>query len=183
MISRLSLANTKLPHQRVSDAVVRLHASAVWHDGEAWAIIGAPGSGKSAYAAYLVASGAVLIADDQLLCTQTEGALRVAPPENIAGILAVRGLGIMRTHYKADIPLSRVMVLSADLLHQASIVRIIATDLPCHYVRVPAGAYYVAHGLFAQARRDGALLAEDWMPSSGPADHPNGYKPRKSVAQ
>jgi len=55
-------------------------------------ILGAPGSGKSDLVVRLLARGFSLVADDQV--DVADG--MASPPESLAGLLEVRGLGILR---------------------------------------------------------------------------------------
>jgi HPr kinase/phosphorylase len=70
----------------------RLHGSCVARDGEAVLLVGPPGSGKSDLALRLLARGFELVADDQV---DIAGDTASAPPA-LAGLLEVRGLGIVR---------------------------------------------------------------------------------------
>lgn len=59
-------------------------------------ILGPSGAGKSRLAMALIGLGAQLVADDQTLLTPLEGALYARAPRAIAGLLEVRGLGLIR---------------------------------------------------------------------------------------
>jgi serine kinase of HPr protein (carbohydrate metabolism regulator) len=71
------------------------HASAVAIDGHAVLLFGAPGCGKSDLALRLIAEGARLIADDQTRIFRRDGTLYAVCPERIAGMMEVRGLGLV----------------------------------------------------------------------------------------
>lgn len=71
------------------------HASAVALDGRAVLIFGPSGSGKSDLALRLVDRGARLIADDRTVLRREGEAVLAAPPETIAGLIEVRGLGVV----------------------------------------------------------------------------------------
>jgi HPr kinase/phosphorylase len=70
-----------------------MHASCAARDGWGVLLTGAPGSGKSDLLFRLLDRGFVLVADDQVEIG-TDGMAR--PPETLAGLLEVRGLGVMR---------------------------------------------------------------------------------------
>ncbi len=74
-------------------------------------LLGPSGSGKSDLALRLIGRGASLVADDQIELTQENGMLSAAPPENIRGLLEVRGVGILTMPYAAPVPLSLVVRL------------------------------------------------------------------------
>jgi HPr kinase/phosphorylase len=72
-------------------------------------MIGPPGIGKSDLVLRLLARGFDLVADDQV-------ALRdgmVSPPPRLAGLLEVRGLGIVRLPHVASARLTLVVALGA----------------------------------------------------------------------
>jgi serine kinase of HPr protein (carbohydrate metabolism regulator) len=57
---------------------------------------GPSGAGKSDLALRLVMAGARLVSDDQTHLARLRGRLFVAPPAALAGLIEVRGLGIVR---------------------------------------------------------------------------------------
>jgi HPr kinase/phosphorylase len=75
----------------MSGAAAELHASCVARDGAALLLLGASGSGKSDLALRLLGRGFVLVADDRAVIQN--GIVRPAP--RLAGLLEVRGLGIL----------------------------------------------------------------------------------------
>ena len=77
-----------------------VHGTCVEVDGIGVLIIGPPGSGKSDLALRLLDAGARLVADDYLWLEASGGELVAAVPETIAGLLEVRGLGIVRHSYR-----------------------------------------------------------------------------------
>lgn len=70
----------------------RVHASCASKSGEGVLIVGPPGSGKSDLVVRLLARGFSLVADDQV--DVVDG--RASPPPALAGLLEVRGLGILK---------------------------------------------------------------------------------------
>lgn len=73
-----------------------MHATCVEHRGRAVLLTGASGSGKSDLALRLIAEGAILVADDQVILWASEGSLFARAPDTIFGKLEVRGSGIRR---------------------------------------------------------------------------------------
>ena len=74
----------------------RLHASAVKLHAGGVLLLGASGSGKSSLAVHLIDHyGGQLIADDRVCLTVNDTRLHAAPPDNLAGLLELRGLGII----------------------------------------------------------------------------------------
>jgi HPr kinase/phosphorylase len=85
-------------------------------------IMGPPGSGKSDLALRLIdqpgrgtggeAMAARLVADDQVVITARKNRLNAAPPPQLAGLIEVRGLGIVRTEYARQVDLDLVVRLA-----------------------------------------------------------------------
>lgn len=74
-----------------------VHASAVAFGANGGVLIeGASGSGKSRLALMLVGQGADLVADDRTILFACDGALYARAPAAIAGLVEVRGLGLVR---------------------------------------------------------------------------------------
>jgi len=86
-------------------------ASAVAIEGRALLIEGPPGSGKSSLALALVDRGAGLIGDDAVTLTRAGAVLVASPPPNIAGLLEVRGVGLVRLPVAAPAPVALVLEL------------------------------------------------------------------------
>ncbi|MBE0533064.1 MAG: HPr kinase/phosphatase C-terminal domain-containing protein [Rhodospirillales bacterium] len=74
----------------------QVHASCVAMDGLGVLIRGKAGSGKSDLAARLIDQDGRLVADDRVDLAAREGALIASAPAAIAGLLEVRGVGILR---------------------------------------------------------------------------------------
>lgn len=92
-------------------ARVLLHASCVELRDTGVVLLGPPGSGKSDLAVRLIDGGARLVSDDRLAVERCGDVLIGRPPEAIAGLIEVRGLGIMRIDHCASSPLGLVVAL------------------------------------------------------------------------
>jgi HPr kinase/phosphorylase len=80
-----------------------VHASAAARDGAGVLLLGPAGAGKSDLLLRLLDHGFALVADDQVVI---DGRLASAPPA-LAGLLEVRGLGIVRLpHVTAELALA-----------------------------------------------------------------------------
>ncbi|OIR08008.1 HPr kinase/phosphorylase [mine drainage metagenome] len=101
-------------------AMTLIHGSSVMVAGAGVLIRGPSGGGKSDLALRLIDQGALLVADDQTRLTRREDGLRMSCPAAIAGLLEVRGLGIVRLPYRAAAPLRLVV----DLVPEAEIERL-----------------------------------------------------------
>jgi HPr kinase/phosphorylase len=87
--------------------IATVHASAVLAGRSAVLIRGPAGAGKSRLALALIHAAksglmtfARLVADDRVELTASHGRLLARPPETLAGLIEVRGLGIRRLDYE-----------------------------------------------------------------------------------
>jgi len=92
-----------------------LQASAVYLNGRALLIEGGSGSGKSSLALALIEGGGQLIGDDGVTLTRaqidTHDALIASPPPNIAGLLEVRGIGLVTMPLAPPAPVALILSL------------------------------------------------------------------------
>ena len=88
-----------------------LHATAVAINGDGVLLSGLSGSGKSDLALRLIDRGAILISDDGVLVDSDDSipTLRTAP--QIAGMIEMRGVGIVKMPFADDVPLRLVVDL------------------------------------------------------------------------
>lgn len=118
-----------------------VHATSVaLKQGRAWYALllrGPSGAGKSDVALRLIEAGGRLVADDQTHLAKTGRAVIATPPPALAGLIEVRGLGIVklgRTRLIARAPL----VLLVDLVPPEQVERmpepahekVLGIDLP-----------------------------------------------------
>lgn len=99
--------------------MVLVHASCVALEGKGVLLRGAPGAGKSDLALRLIEGGAALVADDQVALTSSGEILLAAPPARIAGLLEVRGIGIVSMEFVTQCPVHLV----ADLVRPDTVER------------------------------------------------------------
>ena len=91
-----------------------LHGSAVAIGEHALFITGAAGSGKTTLAMEMIAHGADLVADDRVgIAPDDNGRLWLSASPNIAGLVEVRGFGLIRLATRPR----AVLKLIADLDH------------------------------------------------------------------
>lgn len=94
-----------------------IHASCVTFGGVGILIRGPSGSGKSRLAHFLINRGplfgmtAQLVGDDRIVLEKRDNALFARVPEPIAGLLEVRGLGLIRLPYLEECRLALVIDL------------------------------------------------------------------------
>ena len=91
--------------------MIQVHGTSVAWNGAALLLRGPPGSGKSDLALRLIEAGAGLIADDQTRLTVRKGRLYASVPPPIAGLLEIRGVGIVKVAAAPPAPLALVVDL------------------------------------------------------------------------
>lgn len=110
-----------------------LHASCVAIDGQAVLIEGRSGAGKSDLALRLIDRGAALVSDDYTTLVRRAKHLVASAPATIAGMIEVRGLGIMTMPHIDGVPVALVITLSQDVDRMPPEViprRIAGVDIP-----------------------------------------------------
>lgn len=121
-------------------ASTQIHATCVAIDGAGVLLCGPSGAGKSDLALRLIDGGAVLVADDRVDVTVQDGRLIGSAPKVIAGMIEVRGIGIVRVAPTGPTPL----VLSIDLVARADVARLPAAlqttllGVSLHHLRLNA---------------------------------------------
>ncbi|WP_431281061.1 HPr kinase/phosphorylase [Humitalea sp. 24SJ18S-53] len=73
----------------------RLHGSAAAWNAEGVLLLGRPGAGKSDLVLRLLDHGFRLVADDQVVLSDRDGIATADAPDALAGMLEVRGLGLL----------------------------------------------------------------------------------------
>lgn len=81
---------------------------------------GPSGSGKSDLALRLIDAGAVLVADDRVDLSAVSNVLWAAVPAPLAGLLEVRGVGVLRVPHLSPIPVAAVI----DLVSPGDVARL-----------------------------------------------------------
>ncbi len=93
----------------------RIHATCVEWDGVGILLQGPSGAGKSDLALRLIDAGAHLVADDQVVLAREGTVLIARAPEPLAGLLEVRGIGIVRLAHRASARVGVVVDLDPSL--------------------------------------------------------------------
>lgn len=111
-----------------------VHATTVSVDGHGVLIRGAAGTGKSSLALQLMAYGAELVADDRTMLWRESGGVFASAPEEIAGMIEARGIGIL--YAEPTMPVPVVCVIELDLeeterLPPHRTTRMLGFHLPC----------------------------------------------------
>jgi HPr kinase/phosphorylase len=111
-----------------------LHASCVELAGIGVVLRGPSGCGKSDLALRLIDGGARLVADDRLLVERDGDRLLARAPDAIAGLIEVRGLGIMRLDHRPVSTLGLMVALGdarrTERLPQRATCRLLGVALP-----------------------------------------------------
>lgn len=75
--------------------MTQLHANCVAFDGQGILLRGPSGSGKSDLSLRLVSRGAQLVSDDRTDISLKDGLLLASAPQTLAGLMEIRGMGIV----------------------------------------------------------------------------------------
>jgi HPr kinase/phosphorylase len=111
--ARRSAPGTPLATTGDEGAAELVRGSCVAIDGAGVLLQGPSGAGKSDLALRLIDGGALLVADDYTLVRRDGERILAAPPPAIAGLLEVRGVGIVRLPvYPAATPIALVVALT-----------------------------------------------------------------------
>ena len=106
-----------------------IYASAVKLAQGGVLLLGPSGSGKSSLAVLLIDHyGGQLIADDRVCLTVTDTRLHAAPPDNLAGLLELRGLGIITMPHQ-----NAVIDLAVELVARKQVPRLAKADSFTHH--------------------------------------------------
>jgi HPr kinase/phosphorylase len=103
-----------------SEDALLVHGTTVAIGGRGVLLRGPSGSGKSDLALRLIDAGGRLVADDQSLLSRDGDAVLVRAPGPIAGLIEVRGVGIVRVD---SLPVAR-LALIADLVAPQHVERL-----------------------------------------------------------
>jgi len=91
---------------------MNIHATCVRWRRDGILLVGRSGSGKSDLALRLIALGARLVSDDRTDLAVVRGRLVARAPKTVAGLLEVRGVGIVEIPHVAEARIALVVDLS-----------------------------------------------------------------------
>jgi len=134
---------------------VEVHASCAARAGAAVLLRGPPGAGKSDLTLRLVADGFTLVADDWCLLEPGADGLNVSPPPRLAGLIEVRGLGILRLPHLSAARLALVV----DLVPAEAVERLPDPDLCADYPGPPLPLVRLAAFEVSAARKVALALS------------------------
>ena len=105
---------------------MQIHGSCASRSGDGVLLIGPPGAGKSDLLLRLLSRGFDLVADDRVDIVSG----MAGPARNLAGLLEVRGLGIVRLPHVGSARLALVVELGDHPVRLPDPARHAALDLP-----------------------------------------------------
>jgi serine kinase of HPr protein (carbohydrate metabolism regulator) len=151
--------------------MIATHGTAVALGGLGVLLRGPSGSGKSDLALRLIAVGAQLVADDQVMLARIDDRVWMAPPAGIAGLLEVRGQGIRRVAHLH----SACLALIGDLLPPEQIERLpepartplLGIDIPVLQLAPFEASAAAKLALALENTVSGRGVADDSLPASG----------------
>jgi serine kinase of HPr protein (carbohydrate metabolism regulator) len=95
------------------------HMTCVAHDGAAVLFRGPSGAGKSDLALRAIDAGWTLVSDDRVVLTREGSRLLASAPPALAGLIEVRGLGLVAAPSASRVPVA----LLVDLVAPAAVER------------------------------------------------------------
>lgn len=120
---------------------MQIHASCAARDGAGVLILGPPGAGKSDLVLRLIDRGFILVADDRVIIDNG----LASPPAGLAGLIEVRGLGLLHLPFQAPARLALAIELTEQPERLPMPMRHAALNLPlCRLNPRPASAAQTA---------------------------------------
>jgi HPr kinase/phosphorylase len=110
-----------------------VHATCVAVGDRAVLLAGASGTGKSSIALELMAYGATLVSDDQVVLVAESDVIVASAPPAIAGLIEARGLGVLKARAKDGATIAMVVdldVSTSDRMPERRVVTLLGCDLP-----------------------------------------------------
>lgn len=120
-----------------------LHGTCVALNGRGMLFTGPSGSGKSALALTLMAYGAVLVSDDQVMLRRQGDVLTAEPPAPIRGLIEARGVGLLQAEVEAPVRIDACVDLTraeTDRLPRAHSREILGVSVPLLF-NIPAAHF------------------------------------------
>ena len=113
----------------------QIHGTVVALGGMGVVFRGSPGAGKSDLALRLMDGGAQLVADDRVDVTVRRGRAVAFPPPVLAGLIEVRGIGVVRVRHRARAEIRLVVDLvkpeQVERMPDEKTCLIAGVSLPC----------------------------------------------------
>ncbi|MEL6765579.1 MAG: HPr kinase/phosphatase C-terminal domain-containing protein [Pseudomonadota bacterium] len=153
-------------------APVPLHASAVAFGDRGLLILGPSGAGKTRLALELIALGAELVGDDRVILSPCGAGLSMRPAPALAGLVEIRGAGILRHPHRAEAPLWLALDLGrapVERMGGLAPLRLEGIEVPCLAGAAPLHAAAVMAML-----RTGALPDADLATAPANIDRRHG---------
>ncbi len=92
-----------------------VHGTAVAVGERGFLFIGPSGAGKSGLALQMIAMGAVLISDDQVMLSVDGKQVQMRAPEPLRGLIEARGVGLINVTQRTEVALYSVIDLGAKI--------------------------------------------------------------------
>ena len=154
----------------MADPYAPLHASAFAYQGVGCLLLGPSGSGKSWLVGEAIALGARLIADDRVILMPMMGLVSASPAPELAGVLELRGLGLVRLN---DVAAKHLVHLVVELdpaydMRLPELEKRPFLDVPIPYLRAAPVPKTSASALliYMKAMQENRVLPTDWRPKA-----------------
>lgn len=103
--------STETGTEKGTEILANIHANCVAINDQGLVLLGPSGAGKSDLSLRLMDRGAILVADDRCDIRYDGASLWASAPDRLAGLMEVRGLGIVRQPYQKRVKLSLAVEL------------------------------------------------------------------------
>ncbi|MDB5734598.1 MAG: hprK [Alphaproteobacteria bacterium] len=121
-----------MPSSEPKGSETNIHATCVALGARGVLLLGPSGAGKSDVALRLIDGGAKLVADDRTILFAARGTLHAKAPPTIAGLLEIRGVGIVKLPVRARVKIALVVRLGREnaRLPEPQFYRALGTQTP-----------------------------------------------------
>lgn len=148
--------------------VEALHGGMIAHTGVGCLILGPSGSGKSRLMAEMIVLGAKLVADDRVELTEQAGMLMAGPPKELAGVMELRGAGLIRLHDALARHVVHAVIelgeADPERLPEPATITLLEKELPLLKAHKSISAAVLL--LYLKAMQEGRMLPPDWRPGA-----------------
>ena len=146
-----------------SSMMEQIHGTCVEVSGVGVLLRGPSGSGKSDLGLRLIDGGASLIADDRVDLAVAGGVLVASAPANLAGMIEVRGMGVMRLPARPQTTVGLIIDLvdeeAVERMPEPMVCRLLGVEAPLMRLAAKSASAAAKTRLAIDAARQPAVRA------------------------